>query len=375
MNKRDCYEVLGVPRDATLDQIKSAYRKSALLHHPDRNPGDKEAEMRFKEAAEAYAILSDPGKRRHYDRFGYEGLGSSGASGFDPGTFAEFEDLFGGLFGELFGFERGRGRGRAGSRGGARRGADLRYDLEIELEEAVLGTETQIRVPRTEVCAVCKGTGAKNASDIVTCPTCGGSGQQRFSQGFFTIARTCGSCQGQGRVVKESCAACRGSGEVEKERTLKVRIPAGVETGSRMRIAGEGDGGAGGAPAGDLYVFILVKEHPVFRRDGQDLVCTVPITFSQAALGTDLLLAGLHGPEKVKIPAGTQSGTLVRVRNKGVPNLQGFGRGDLLVEVVVRTPARLSREGKKLLERLAETGDDDLPSEDRKTIQRITSRP
>ena len=373
MIKRDCYEVLGVEREATLDQIKSAYRKAALLHHPDRNPGNLQAEMNFKEAAEAYAILSDPDKRQRYDRYGHEGLGPSGG-GFDPGAFAEFEDLFGGLFGDLFGIDAGRARGRSGSRGGARRGADLRYDLEIELEEAVEGIETQIRVPRTETCGRCSGLGADDPGAIAVCAACGGSGQQRFSQGFFTIARTCGSCQGQGRTIRKPCPDCRGAGAIEKERTLKVRIPAGVESGSRLRITGEGDGGAGGGPAGDLYVCLVVKEHAVFRRDGQDLICTLPITFSQAALGAEVRLQGLHGTEKVKIPAGTQHGALLRVRGKGVPNVQGFGRGDLLVEIAVRTPTRLSREGRKLLERLAESGDETLPTEDRKTLDRITSK-
>lgn len=371
MTRRDYYEALGVERDATLEQIKSAYRKAALRHHPDRNPGDKEAEARFKEAAEAYSVLSDAEKRARYDRYGHEGLGPGGGGGFDPGAFAEFEDLFGGLFGELFGFDTRRGGGRAGARAGARRGSDLRYDLEIELEEAIRGTETQIRVPRAEACPKCDGSGADSPSDIVGCPSCGGSGQQRFSQGFFTVARTCGHCGGRGRVIKKACSECRGAGQAEKERTLKVRIPGGVESGSRLRIAGEGDGGSGGGPAGDLYVSIIVKEHPLFRREGLDLVCTLPVTFSQAALGAEIHLTGIHGPEKVKIPPGTQSGAILRVRGKGAPNLHGFGRGDMLVEVMVRTPTRLSREGKKALERLAELGDEELSAEDRRTLERM----
>jgi molecular chaperone DnaJ len=370
VSKRDYYEVLVVTREATLEQIKSAYRKAALQHHPDRNAGDKEAEFRFKEAAEAYSVLSDPDKRSRYDRFGHEGLSGSGASGFDPNAFTEFEDLFGGLFGELFGFPGGA-RGRSGGRTAARRGSDLRYDLEIDLEESVLGADTQIRVPRTESCPGCGGTGAASAEEIQGCPGCGGTGQQRFSQGFFTIARTCGQCQGHGRVIRKPCTGCRGTGQVEKERTLKVKIPAGVESGSRLRVSGEGDGGANSGPAGDLYIFISVKEHAIFRRDGIDLVCSVPVTITQAALGSEIRLAGIHGAERIKIPAGTQSGDILRVRGKGVPNLHGFGRGDLLVEILVRTPTRLSREGKKLLEKLAECGDDGLTAEDLKALERM----
>ena len=299
-DKRDYYEVLGVARDATLDQIKSAYRKAALQHHPDRNGGDKNAEVRFKEAAEAYAVLSDPEKRSRYDRFGHEGLGA-GMTGFDPGTFVEFEDLFGGLFGDLFGF----GTGRGGGRRAARRGADLRFDLEIDFPEAVLGAETQIKVPRTEICRVCDGRGAASAADVVGCPSCNGSGQQRFSQGFFTIAKTCAQCHGQGRVIRKACPECRGAGHVQKEKTLKLRIPAGVESGTRMRVTGEGDVSSGGS--GDLYVYLAVRDHPVFRREDHDLVCTIPITFSQAALGTELHIKTFHGAEKVRIPAGTQT--------------------------------------------------------------------
>lgn len=365
--KRDYYEVLGVSRDAALDQLKSAYRKAALQHHPDRNQGDREAEVRFKEAAEAYAVLSDPDKRARYDRYGHEGLGS-GMSGFDPGAFADVEDLFGGIFGDLFGFDAGRSRSRAG-RPAARRGADLRFDVEIEFEEAVKGAETHVRVPRTETCARCNGLGADSPADIGTCPSCNGTGQQRFSQGFFTIARTCSVCRGAGRTIKKACPECRGAGELHKEKSLKLRIPSGVETGTRLRISGEGDAGSAGGPSGDLYVYISVKEHPLFRRDGLDLVCTVPITFSQAALGDAIHLSTLHGPEKFKIPPGTQTGTVFRVKGKGVPDLHSSGRGDLAVEILVRTPRKLSREGRNLLERLAETGDEDLSSEDRAVLE------
>ncbi len=370
--KKDYYEVLGVPRDATLEQLKSAYRKAALRHHPDRNPGDKEAEAHFKEAAEAYAVLSDADKRTRYDRFGHEGVAGAGFPGFDPGIFADFEDVLGGLFGDLFGFDVGRGRSRAGGRA-ARRGADLRFDLEIDFEEAVRGAETQIRVPHSETCPRCGGSGADSPSDVVTCRVCRGTGQQRFSQGFFTIARTCGACRGTGRTIKKSCSECRGEGEIRREKTLKARIPPGVESGTRLRMVGEGDAGPQGGPPGDLYVYLQVREHPLFARDGLDLVCRLPITFSQAALGGEIRIKGLHGSETIRIPAGTQSGTLFRVRGKGVHDLRGSGRGDLVVEAVVRTPSRLSREGRSLMEKLAATGDEDLPAEDRDVLGSLTS--
>ena len=364
-DKRDYYEVLGVAREATLDQIKSAYRKAALQFHPDRNPGDKQAEARFKEAAEAYSVLCDPDKRSRYDRHGHAGLG--GAAGFDPSAFAGFEDIFGGLFGDLFGFDA-RG-GRSGRRA-ARRGDDLRFDLTIEFDESCLGTETNIKAPRVEVCETCKGSGAATPADITLCRTCEGSGQQRFSQGLFTIARTCGTCRGQGRVIRNMCATCRGAGHVPREKTLKLKIPAGVENGTRLRVPGEGDVGEGGP--GDLYVFLTVKEHPVFRREEDDLICTLPITFSQAALGTELKITGIHGPEKIKIPTGTQSGATIQIRGKGVPRLDGYGKGDLRVEIMVRTPTHLSREGRKLMERLAETGDEKLSAADRGVLDKIS---
>lgn len=364
--KRDYYEVLGVQRAAGIDEIKSAYRKAALQHHPDRNPGDRDAEARFKEAAEAYAVLADPDKRARYDQFGHQGVSSNG--GFDPAAFADFEDLFGGLFGELFGFDRRPGaRGRAGSR----RGHDLRLDLEIEFEEAALGTETQIRVPHQEVCPTCHGLRAASPADISTCTGCRGTGQQRYSQGFFTIARTCGQCQGQGRAIRKPCAECRGAGEVQREKTLKVRIPPGVDSNSQMRIPGEGDAGSGGGSAGDLYIVLHVKDHPVFHRDGLDLVFTLPLTLSQASLGMEARLEGLSGSVKLKVPAGTQSGAELRVRGQGVQDPEGRGRGDLVAIVAVRTPRRLSREGRKLLERLAELGDEELLAEDRAVLDRL----
>lgn len=363
-DKRDYYEVLGVARESTLEQLKSAYRKAALQHHPDRNPGDRQAEARFKEAAEAYAVLSDPDKRSRYDRHGHAGLGGAGI---DPGAFAGFEDIFGGIFGDLFGFNPSGGRS---GRHTARRGDDLRFDLEIEFTEACLGTETNIKAPRMEVCPACQGAGAATASDVTVCKTCEGSGQQRFSQGLFTIARTCGACRGQGRVIRHKCETCLGAGHVSREKTLKLRIPAGVENGTRLRVSGEGDVGEGGP--GDLYVFLKVKDHPVFKRDEDDLICTFPITFSQAALGADIRVNGIHGPEKIKIPPGTQSGATIEIRGKGVTRIGGYGKGDLRVEILVRTPTHLSREGRKLMERLAATGDEKLSAADRGVLDRIS---
>lgn len=369
--RKDYYEILGVGRDATTEQIKSAYRKAALQNHPDRNPDDKAAEARFKEAAEAYAVLADREKRSLYDRFGHEGLQGGAMSGIDPDIFADFEGLFGGIFGDLFGVDMGRSRGRS-PRSRARRGPDLRYDLAIEFDEAILGSESQIRVPHTETCPECSGLGAATPDDVVTCSSCNGLGQQRFSQGFFSLARTCGVCRGTGQTIRKACGKCHGSGEVQRERTLKVRIPAGVEGGMRLRIPSEGDAGSNGGPPGDLYVYITVKAHAVFRRDGTDVCVTVPITFSQAALGGEITLSGPRGREKVKIPPGTQTGTAFRVRGKGAPNLNGFGKGDLVVEVVVRTPERLSRQGRKALEALAESGDQGLSAEDRELLDSIT---
>jgi len=365
----DYYELLGVERDATIEQIKSAYRKAALKHHPDRNQGDKEAEDRFKQAARAYAVLADPEKRARYDRYGEAGLSGAGAGGFDPAAFADFEDIFGGIFGDIFGFDT-RG-GRSAGRGGARRGQDLRFDLEIEFEEAILGTETQILVPHMETCGACAGTRAASASDIVTCSGCEGSGQQRYSKGFFTIARTCGQCGGRGRTITRPCPECSGAGEISREKTLKVKLPGGVETHSRLRIPGAGDAGPGGGPPGDLYVYISVKDHEVFRRDGLDLICTLPITFSQAALGATFNLRCITGVEKIKIPAGVQSGTVLRLRGKGAPDPHRSVRGDLLVEVAVRTPGRLSRASRKLIEKLQQSGDETLPAEDAPILERL----
>ena len=350
MSKRDYYEVLGVERGATDQQIKSAYRKLALKFHPDRNPGDHAAEERFKEAAEAYAVLADADKRHLYDRFGHAGLGSAATGGgFDPTVFTGFEDILGGL-GDVFGFGDIFGQRR---RGGPARGVDLRYDLEISFEESAKGAETSIQIPRQETCGTCQGSGAAAGSTPKTCPQCQGRGQLRYQQGFFTVARTCGQCRGAGKIIGSPCATCRGAGLVQNERKLTVKIPAGIATGQRLRLTGEGEAGAAGGPPGDLYVVIHVQDHSFFRRDGNDLYCEVPVSFPTIALGGEITIPTLDGEEPLKVPEGTQSGTTFRVRGRGMPDVSGRGQGDLLVTVAVTTPKKLTKEQKKLLEQLA----------------------
>ena len=360
MAKRDYYEVLGVSRGATEAEIKSAYRKLAVRYHPDKNPGDQAAEEKFKEAAEAYSVLSDAEQRARYDRFGHAGVsGAAGAQGaWGAQGFGGIEDILGDLFGfgDVFG---GRGGG-GGRRGAAQRGADLRYDLEMTLEEAAKGMTAQLRVPRLEACDQCKGSGAAPGTQPETCPACSGAGQVRYQQGFFSVARTCGQCGGSGRVIRTPCDACRGAGRVEREKQIEVKIPAGVETGSRLRLAGEGEAGPQGGPAGDLYVVIHVKEHEVFERQGNNLYASVPVTFAQAALGSEVSVTTLDGQENLKVPAGTQTGTVFRLKGHGMPVLGGRGRGDLFVSVTVVTPTTLTREQRKLLEQLAQIEEKDL---------------
>jgi molecular chaperone DnaJ len=356
VSKKDYYEVLGVARSATEVEIKSAYRKLALKFHPDRNPGDKDAEENFKEAAEAYSILADTDKRHMYDRFGHAGLGGAATGGFDPTVFTGFEDILGGL-GDIFGFGDVFGGGRR--RGGPQRGADLRYDLEISFEEAAKGTEASIQIPRQENCEACGGSGAAPGSTPTTCPQCHGRGQLRYQQGFFTVARTCGQCRGSGSIITKPCTTCRGAGRVQQEKKLNVRIPAGIATGQRLRLSSEGEAGPGGGPSGDLYVVIHVQEHPFFQRDGNDLYCEIPVSFPTFALGGEIQIPTLDGKEPLTIPPGTQTGATFRVRGRGMPDVSGRGRGDLLVTVKVSTPKKLSKEQKKLLEQLAET----LPKE------------
>ena len=346
MSKRDYYEILEVSRTATDQEIKSSYRKLALKFHPDRNPGDKTAEEKFKEAAEAYAILSDGDKRARFDRFGHAGVGNS-AQGFDPSQFSGFEDIFGGL-GDIFGFGGSR-------RAGPQRGADLRYDLEIKFEQAAKGVETHIQIPRHETCESCKGNGAAPGTTPTTCPQCRGTGQLRYQQGFFTVARTCGQCRGAGKVITKPCPECKGAGTREQHRKLTVKIPAGIATGQRLRLSGEGEAGSLGGPPGDLYVVIYVREHEFFQRDGNNLHCTVPLAFTTLALGSEIKVPGIDGEESLKIPESTQTGSTFRLRGKGMPDVSGRGRGDLLVTVQAITPKKLSKEQKKLLEQLAAT--------------------
>ena len=350
MSKRDYYEVLGVARHAAESELKSAYRKLALQHHPDRNPGDKSAEERFKEAAEAYAVLSDPQKRAAYDRFGHAGV--SGASGgIDPSTFVGFEDILGGL-GDAFGLGDLFGGGRR--RGGPQQGSHLRYDLEISFEEAARGTETSIQFPRAEGCEVCRGSGDAAGSCPTACPTCGGRGQRRYQQGFYTVARTCNQCRGTGQIIAKPCAVCHGEGRVMKDRKLTVKIPGGIDTGQRLRIQGEGEHGVQNGPPGDLYVVVQVQDHAFFRREGNDLYCEMPLHFPTLALGGEIKVATLLGePEPLKVPEGTVTGTTFRLRGKGLPDVGGRGKGDLFVTVHATTPKKLTKEQRQLLESLA----------------------
>jgi molecular chaperone DnaJ len=356
--KRDYYEILGVGRDCDDPSLKSAYRKLALQYHPDRNPDDKQAEEKFKEAAEAYSVLSDPQKRAAYDRYGHQGLQSFGANqGFDPNAFNDFGDILGDLFGfsDLF----GGGARRGGGRNRAQRGEDLRYDLEMSLEDAIRGLSVEIQVPRMDLCSRCQGSGAEKVDGLVSCPMCHGRGEVVYQQSFLQIRRTCSQCEGRGQIIRRPCTQCRGERQVRSERKLKVTIPAGVDTGTHLKLAHEGQSGFNGGPAGDLYVVVKVKEHPIFERQGDDLFCTVPVNLAQAALGTQINLLTFDGLETVKVPEGIQTGSRIRLKNLGVPRLQGSGRGDLFVHVDVKVPSKLTREQRKLFEQLRET----LPEE------------
>jgi molecular chaperone DnaJ len=349
--KHDYYEVLGVRRDASEQDLKGAYRKLALKYHPDRNPNNKEAEERFKEAAEAYSVLSDSDKRRAYDTYGHAGLGGAASQpDFNADAFADFSDIFGDFFGfgDLFGGGGGRRRTRA------QRGDDLRFDLEISFEESVHGMDAEIQVPRMEACPGCGGTGAEAEDGWTTCSACAGRGEVLYQQGFLSIRRTCGTCGGRGKLLRRPCKQCRGEAQVQRTKQLKVKIPPGVDTGMKMRVSGEGGGGANGGPPGDLYVFLHVKPHAIFERKDYDLHCTVPINIAQAALGTSLDILSFDGLETVKVPEGVQSGETVRLRGKGVPMVNSSGRGDLVIHVQVKTPAKLTREQRRLFEQLRE---------------------
>jgi len=355
--KRDFYEILGLERDASQDEIKKSYRREALKHHPDRNPGDTEAEERFKESAEAYEVLSDPEKRHRYDQFGHEGLGRMGWS--SRATSVEdilrsFGDIFGGgggsIFDDLFG---GFGAGR--SRGGGRRGASLRCEVRISFEEMAKGTEKTIRLRRPEFCDSCGGTGAKKGSRAVRCPMCGGAGEVTRNQGFFTMRTTCPRCRGQGQMIADPCTDCNGDGRQVKTREIKVRVPKGIEDGTQIRLAGEGEAGERGAPPGDLYCEVRVGQHPLFVREADDLLCDVPISFAQAALGAEVTIPLVSGRMGFEVPRSTQSGEVFRIRGKGLPNVHGRGSGDLLVRLHVETPRRLTDRQEELLREFAES--------------------
>ena len=343
MAKHDYYETLGVARNASEADIKKAYRRLAMKYHPDRNPDDKAAEEKFKSAKEAYEILSDPQKRAAYDQFGHAGV-SAGAAGAGAGGFrgANFSDIFDDVFGDIFG-------GARGARSNVFRGADLRYDLDLNLEDAVHGTSVKIKVPTLVECNSCHGSGAKTGSSPTTCPTCGGQGQVRMQQGFFSIQQTCPRCRGAGRIITDPCGTCHGTGRVQEQKTLSVKVPAGVDTGDRIRLSGEGEAGENGGPPGDLYVQVRVRSHPIFKREGADLYCEMPISFVTAALGGELDVPTLEGRVKLKVPAETQSGKLFRLRSKGVTSLHDGSRGDLLCRVSVETPVNLSDTQKNLL--------------------------
>ena len=367
VTKIDYYEVLGVTRECGESELKTAYRKLAMQYHPDRNPDNPEAEERFKQASEAYQVLSDPQKRASYDRYGHAGVGGAGG-GFEGGFPAgvDLGDIFGDFFGEMFNVSGGRG-GRASR---AQRGRDIRFDLTIDFEEAVFGKETTVTVKRMEVCADCRGSGAAHGRSATTCQQCGGRGQVRFQQGFFSIARTCPVCSGTGQVVTDPCATCRGEARVERERTIQVKIPAGVEDGTRIRYQGEGDAGRYGGNAGDLYVVLGVRPHAFFEREGHDLHFAVLVSFPQAALGSEISIHTLEGETALKIPEGTQSGREFRLRGKGVPFLNERGRGDLIVQIVVETPKKLTRAQRELIQQLGST----LTSENRATSRTLLDK-
>jgi len=352
MSKRDYYEVLGVNRDASDQDIRKAYRRLAMKYHPDRNPDDAKAEDQFKEAKEAYEILSDAEKRAAYDQYGHAGVDPSAGMGAGAAGFGSFSDAFGDIFGDIFG-----GGGR--TRSNVYRGADLRYNIEIALEEAARGTESRIRIPTMEECETCHGSGAKPGTSPVTCPSCHGHGQVRMTQGFFSIAQTCPKCHGSGKIVESPCSTCSGHGRVKRQKTLSVKIPAGVDEGDRIRLSGEGEAGVNGGPAGDLYVVIHIRAHDVFTRDGNNLHCEMPISFTKAALGGEIEIPTLDGYAKIKVPSETQSGKVFRLRGKGIKGIRSSTHGDLMCHVVVETPINLTSRQKELLAELEDINQSD----------------
>jgi molecular chaperone DnaJ len=364
--KRDYYEVLGVARTAGEQEIKSSYRKLAMQYHPDRNPGNPEAEEKFKECSEAYSVLIDAEKRARYDQFGHAATGNGGFGGFDPSTFTDFSDVFSDLFNGVFGVDVGGGR-----RSRAQKGSDARADVTLTFEEAAFGKKNEIRVRRYESCDSCRGSGAAPGKGPVTCTTCGGRGQVRYQQGFFSVARTCPACNGAGQVIADPCSKCKGEGRIMRERSIEVNVPPGVEDGTRIRYQEQGDAGFNSGPAGDLYVVLHVKPHSFFEREGKDLFCSVPVSFSQAALGAEITIPTLEGEYKLKIAEGTQSGTVLRVRGKGVASLKGGGKGDLHVQVRVQTPTRLNKRQRELLAELAGTSSFENKPEPRGLFEKV----
>jgi molecular chaperone DnaJ len=355
--KRDYYEVLGVAKTANKEDIKKAFRKLAVQFHPDKNPGNKEAEEKFKEAREAADVLMDDEKRARYDQFGHDGVNSQfGGGGGFQGDFGDLGDIFGDIFGDILGGNRGGARrgGRGGGRSRAQMGADLQTELEVQFEEAALGVEKEININRAVTCQDCNGTGAKKGSSPTTCDMCHGHGEVRRQQGFFTIAQTCPKCNGTGQMIKDPCGTCHGQGRVRKRETLSVKVPAGIDEGQRLKLSGQGDGGLYGGPSGDLYVLVKLKKHDFYDREGFDVLCEVPISFSQAALGSEVEVPTLSGRVSVKIAAGTQSGKKLRLKNKGIAKLGGYGFGDQIISIQVETPTKLSHEQKELFEKLGE---------------------
>lgn len=356
MAKRDYYEILGVSKGASEQELKKAYRRIAMKYHPDRNPDDETAEEKFKEASEAYEVLSDADKRAAYDQFGHAGVSGAGGMGGGAGGFGNFSDIFGDVFGDIFGAAGGRGRG------GPSRGADLRYTLELSLEDAVRGTTVQIKVPTLVTCEPCDGTGSREGSRPSACTTCGGIGQVRMQQGFFSVQQTCPNCRGRGTIITDPCRTCHGQGRVEETKTLSVKVPPGVDSGDRIRLAGEGEAGMEGGPPGDLYVQVAVKPHEFFERDGKNLYCEVPISFVDTALGGEIEVPTLDGRVKLKVPAETQTGKLFRLRGKGVTPVRGGAPGDLMCRVVVETPVSLNSKQKELLREFQDSMSDNKNS-------------
>lgn len=369
MSKRDYYEVLGIGRDADEVTLKKAYRKVALENHPDRNPGDPAAEERFKEASEAYAVLSDADKRRAYDRFGFAGVGLGGGAGAPPdfGDLGNFTDLFSDLFGDLFGARRPGGR----RTGRGQRGADLRYNLDVELAQVLEDFEAPLEIPKMRGCGTCGGSGAKPGTQPEVCSRCRGSGQLLLQQGFFRVSRPCDACAGAGEVLRERCADCRGAGRVEGMQSIRVTVPAGVEDGTRLRLSGEGEAGIAGGPPGDLYVVIQIRPHPLFEREGNALHCQIPISVVQAALGDEVEVPTLEGKVKLEIPAGTQTGKVLRLRGKGLPSLRSKQRGDQHNHVFVEVPTKLTSRQRELLQEFAREGGDVLPPKTRGFLDKL----